>query len=58
MVLWFRSAMVPRFGGHGSIPTNTAIDLPAMLFEHSPCQKFNYLLFLCDMLHDLGYERS
>ena len=33
MVLWFPGAMVPWFGGPSTFPTNSTIDLPAMLFD-------------------------
>ena len=46
MVLWFPGAMVPWFGGSSTFPTNSTIDLPAMLFEHSPCHACNDFLLL------------
>ena len=45
MVLWFCIAMVPWFGGSGSLSAPIAIDLSTTSFEFSPCHAFNSLLF-------------
>ena len=46
MVLWFHGAMVPWFGGYNTFPTTLKINLPAMLFKHSPCSLHHHSLLL------------
>ena len=46
MVLWFHGAMVPWFGGSNTFPTTLKINLPSMLFKHSPCSLHHHSLLL------------
>ena len=38
--------MVPWFGGSNTFPTTLKINLPAMLFKHSPCSLHHHSLLL------------
>ena len=46
MVLWFHGAMVSWFGGCNAFPTTLKINLPVMLFKHSPCSLHHHSLLL------------
>ena len=46
MVFSIRLAMVQWFGGRHPFPTPIAIALSTMLFVHSPCHAYDFLLLV------------